>query len=69
MKAVKDLLSRNSELSKELELLQKDKAKNIKGELKAKIQSFNDLNVLNEIVDLYSVPPILSTMNLEICFM
>lgn len=52
IKAVKDLITRNNTLTKELEQLQKDKAKIIKGDLKSNIHAVNGLNVLNEIVDL-----------------
>ena len=52
VKAVKDLLSRNSSLSKEIESFQKDKAKSIKGDLKKRISDQNGINVLAEIIDL-----------------
>ena len=52
MKAVKDLLAKNSSLSKEIESFQKDKAKSVKGDLKKNISEQNGVNVLAEIVEL-----------------
>ncbi len=52
LKAVTDLQKKNQQLTKELEQFQKDKAKNIKGDLKAKIEASNGINVLSDIVEL-----------------
>ena len=51
-KAVQDILQKNSELSKELEHFQREKAKAVKLELKDKITVFNGLTFLGEILDL-----------------
>jgi len=52
VKAVNDLISRNSILSKEIEQFQKDKAKNVKGNLKNAISQYGDIQLLNEIIEL-----------------
>jgi alanyl-tRNA synthetase len=52
LKSVQDLIARNSTLNKEIESLKKDKAGNLKSELKAKVQVQNGVNVLAEIVEL-----------------
>ncbi len=52
MKAVTDLQARNQQLQKEIEAFQKDRAKAIKNELKAKITESNGIHVLADIVDL-----------------
>ena len=52
VKAVNDLLAKNSSLNKEIEQLQKDKAKNIKNDLKSAISEKNGIHLLNEIVDI-----------------
>jgi len=51
-KAIEDLLLKNQTLTKELELIQKDKAKVLKQELKSKIVSIKDINFLSAITDL-----------------
>ena len=51
-KAIEDLLLKNQTLTKELELVQKDKAKALKQELKNKIVSIKDINFLSAITDL-----------------
>jgi alanyl-tRNA synthetase len=52
VKAVEDLQSKNNQLSKEIEQLQKEKALNVKGELKNKIENINGINFLGTIVPL-----------------
>lgn len=52
IKAVNDLLNKNNELQKQIEQLQKEKAGNIKSDLKAKIVEKNGINLLSEIVEL-----------------
>lgn len=52
LKAVNDLISRNSILSKEIEQFQKDKAKNVKGNLKNAISQYGNIQLLSEIVEL-----------------
>ena len=52
VKAVNDLMVKNAYLSKEVEQFIKDKAKNIKGELKASITEQNGTHVLSEIIEL-----------------
>jgi alanyl-tRNA synthetase len=52
VRAVNDLITKNNALTKEIEQLQKAKAKNIKGELKNKIESFNGVNLLSDVVEL-----------------
>jgi alanyl-tRNA synthetase len=52
VKAITDLSSKNAQLQKEIEQLQKDKAKNIKRELKSAITEENGLHFLTEIVAL-----------------
>ena len=52
VKAVNDLLTKNAALSKEIEQFQRDKAKNVKGNLKNAISQFGDIQLLNEIVEL-----------------
>jgi len=51
-KAIEDLLQKNQLLTKEIEVFQRDKAKQIKSELKSKVHSLNGVNVLSEIVEL-----------------
>jgi alanyl-tRNA synthetase len=51
-KAIEDLLVKNQQLTKEIEVFQRDKAKQIKSELKSKVHSLNGVNVLLEIVEL-----------------
>ncbi len=52
VKAVNDLLAKNKTLTKEIESLQKEKAKSLKRDLKKQIAEYNGLNVLSEIVEL-----------------
>ena len=52
VKSVADLKQENSELKKQVEALLKDKAKNVKGTLKAEIQTVNGVNFLAKEVDL-----------------
>lgn len=52
IKAVEDLQVKNAQLSKQIEQLQKDKAKAVKTELKSKIESNDGLNILTDIVPL-----------------
>jgi len=51
-KAIIDLMEHNSELSKKLEVFEKDKAQNIKSELLTKVKNINGINFLAEKVDL-----------------
>ncbi|MEY4572263.1 MAG: hypothetical protein RLZ10_1489, partial [Bacteroidota bacterium] len=51
-KAIEDLLVKNQQLTKEIEVFQRDKAKQIKSQLKSKVHSLNAVNVLSEIVEL-----------------
>jgi alanyl-tRNA synthetase len=50
-KAVEDLMNKNQILTKEIEQLQREKAKIVKSELKAKITTINGINFLGELVD------------------
>ena len=52
IKAVEDLLNKNNQLTKEIEVLQREKAMNVKGELKSKIESINGINFLGTSVNL-----------------
>jgi alanyl-tRNA synthetase len=52
VKAVNDVLVRNSQLTKEIEQLQKERAIGVKAELKNKIVSIGGINFLGEIVAL-----------------
>jgi alanyl-tRNA synthetase len=52
VKAVNDILVRNSQLTKEIEQLQKERAIGVKAELKNKIVSIGGINFLGEIVAL-----------------
>ncbi len=52
VKALRTLLDKNTSLKKQLELLQKDKAKNLKGDLKNEISEINGINFLAKEVDL-----------------
>ena len=52
LKAVNDLMVKNSLLTKEIEQFQKKKAKNLKKELKASIVESNGVHVLSEIIEL-----------------
>jgi alanyl-tRNA synthetase len=50
-KAVEDLIQKNLQLTKEIEQLQREKAKIVKSELKAKITTINGINFLGELAD------------------
>ena len=52
VKAVNDLQTKNTQFQKELEQLQKEKAKNIKSELKTAIKEENGIHILSSIVEL-----------------
>ncbi|MEN9399582.1 MAG: hypothetical protein RL632_683 [Bacteroidota bacterium] len=52
VKAVEDLQLKNIQLQKEIEVLQKEKAMNVKGELKGKIQQIGDVHYLGEVLSL-----------------
>lgn len=52
VKAVESLQEENSNLQKQIQQLLKDKAKNLKGELKAEIQQINGVNFLAKKIDL-----------------
>ena len=52
IKAVEDLLAKNNSLTKEIEVLQREKAMNVKGELKSKIETINGINFLGTTVNL-----------------
>jgi alanyl-tRNA synthetase len=52
IKAVEDLLVKNFQLNKDIEVLQREKAQNVKVELKSKIESNNGVNFLGTIVNL-----------------
>jgi alanyl-tRNA synthetase len=53
-KAIEDLISKNQQLTKELEQLQREKAKGLKVELKSKIIELNGINFLGEVVTIDS---------------
>jgi alanyl-tRNA synthetase len=52
IKAVEDLLTKNNQLTKDIEVLQREKAMNVKGELKSKIETINGINFLGTSVNL-----------------
>lgn len=52
LKAVASLQEENSSLQKQIQLLLKDKAKNLKGDLKAEIEQVNGVNFLTKKIDL-----------------
>lgn len=52
IKAVEDLLTKNNQLTKEIEVLQREKAMTVKGDLKSKIESINGINFLGTTVNL-----------------
>ena len=54
LKAVKNLQEENSNLQKQIQLLLKDKAKNLKHELKNSIEKINGINFLTAKIDLDS---------------
>jgi alanyl-tRNA synthetase len=66
-KAIEDLMAKNQQLSKEIESFQREKAKSLKSELKAKITSIGELHFLGEIValDTNSVKDILFQLKAE----
>lgn len=51
-KAIEDVLAKNHDLQKDIEKLQKEKAMSVKNELKSKITTQNDMNVLIEQLNL-----------------
>lgn len=52
VKTINELLAKNNTLTKEIEQYQKEKAKSIKNDLKAKIVAFNGINFLGDIIEL-----------------
>jgi alanyl-tRNA synthetase len=52
VKSVEDLLAKNFQLNKDIEVLQREKAQDVKVELKSKIESNNGVNFLGTIVNL-----------------
>ena len=66
-KAIEDLLAKNQQLNKEIESFQREKAKTVKSELKAKIISIGNIHFLGEIVvlDTNSVKDILFQLKAE----
>jgi alanyl-tRNA synthetase len=66
-KAIVDLMAKNQQLNKEIESFQREKAKTIKSELKAKIISIGNIHFLGEIValDANSVKDILFQLKAE----
>ena len=52
IKSVEDLLAKNFQLNKDIEVLQREKAQDVKVELKSKIESNNGVNFLGTIVNL-----------------
>jgi len=66
-KAVEDLIHKNLQLTREIEQLQREKAKIVKSELKAKITTINGINFLGELadVDTNSVKDILFQLKSE----
>jgi alanyl-tRNA synthetase len=52
LKAVEDLINKNNQLSKEIETLQREKAIQVKSELKSKIESINGIQFLGTTVSL-----------------
>lgn len=52
VKTINELLTKNNTLTKEIEQYQKEKAKSIKNDLKAKIVAFNGTNFLGDIIEL-----------------
>jgi len=52
LKAVEDLISKNNQLTKEIEQLQKEKALNVKGDLKKQIVEVNGVQFLGTIITL-----------------
>ena len=66
-KAIEDLLAKNQQFNKEIESFQREKAKTVKSELKAKIISIGNIHFLGEIValDTNSVKDILFQLKIE----
>ena len=52
VKAVEDLQTKNNQLTKEIELLLKEKALSVKGDLKAQIENINGVNFLGTVIPL-----------------
>jgi alanyl-tRNA synthetase len=52
VKAVEDLQTKNNQLTKEIELLLKEKALSVKGDLKAQIEHINGVNFLGTVIPL-----------------
>jgi alanyl-tRNA synthetase len=51
-KAIDDLLTKNQQLTKEIEQFQREKAKSVKSELKSKITDINGIHFLGEVVSM-----------------
>ncbi|MDG2465350.1 MAG: alanine--tRNA ligase [Crocinitomicaceae bacterium] len=51
-KAVEDLLTKNSELQKEIDVMKRENAQRVKENLKAKVQDKGDYQILHSVVDL-----------------
>ncbi|MDH4472646.1 MAG: alanine--tRNA ligase [Fluviicola sp.] len=51
-KAVEDLISRNNQLSKQVEFFKKEQAKQVKVQLKASIQQLGEVSLLEAVIDL-----------------
>jgi alanyl-tRNA synthetase len=51
-KAVDDLLTKNQQLTKEIEQFQREKAKSVKSELKSKITDINGIHFLGEVISM-----------------
>jgi alanyl-tRNA synthetase len=51
-KAIDDLILKNQQLTKEIEQFQREKAKQVKSELKSKISEINGIHFLGEVVSL-----------------
>jgi len=51
-KAVEDLIARNNQLTKQVELFKKEQAKQVKVQLKSSIQTLGDISLLEAVIDL-----------------
>jgi alanyl-tRNA synthetase len=51
-KAIDDLLTKNQQLTKDIELFQREKAKSLKSELKSKISDINGIHFLGEVISM-----------------
>ena len=51
-KAIDDLLTKNQQLTKEIEQFQREKAKSVKSELKSKITDINGIHFLGEVISM-----------------